>query len=48
MALELQGGNVLNHPPNMMFTMEKCVIKVSGCVTLEIQSVAKRSVGPYS
>ena len=48
MALELQGGNGLNHPPNMMFTIEKCVIKISGCVTLAIQSVVRRSVGPYS
>ncbi len=31
-----------------MFTIKKCGIKVSECGTHHIQSVVKRSVGPYS
>jgi len=48
MALGMEGDNVLNHSSNIMFTAEMCAIKVSGCFTPQIQSVVKRSVGPYS
>jgi hypothetical protein len=48
---ELTGASArhgFNHSPNNLFTIKKCGIKVSGCVSRHIQSVVKRSVGPYS